>query len=317
EDEYPTESKEGRDSLMIISGERLKTISNFVKNNHIGLLRSPPSSGKSTLGQVLRDYFDSLNYDSIYISLAEISKRKEATYVFIDEIKSSIAMALYSFGMLLLGTYYPTLDPQMIPVEFHHALGLNGSLLFKIPKEVQKAVFNLTGRHLGIITTACAFYWFNDWNLTIEESEFIRKKLFACQTSIFFPANYLNPVAKKFVKIGLFSTVAHNNMVAHSIDSNEQIKISAPIIRFLLRTIERMSPSILSESFGKGAKSGPNSRLYERSWQMEWYCTATTAVPENTSISADIGPVFGSVGFLDFYVNGELCWGIELTHEGD
>ncbi|CAG8814776.1 1029_t:CDS:2, partial [Cetraspora pellucida] len=139
----------------------------------------------------------------------------------------------------------------------------------------------------------------------------------------------------------LFSTVAHNNTVAHSIDSNEQIKFSAPIMRvvlsyylftspvkfkslpaktfdeFLLRTIERMSPSILSESFGKGAKSGPNSHLYERSWQMEWYRTATTAVPENTSISADVGPVFGSVGFLDFYVNGELCWGIELTREGD
>ncbi|CAG8586734.1 14652_t:CDS:2, partial [Cetraspora pellucida] len=285
--EYPTESEEGRDSLMIISGERLKTISDFVENNHIGLLRSPPSSGKSTLGQVLRDYFDSLNYDSIYISLAgingkqaiydeelfenfwkekvgrtwtEISKRKEATYVFIDEIqviygngapffwgrvKELLSSEEYkhksnpqNLRMLLLGTYHPTLDPQMTPVEFHHALGLNvlllkweefqhlvknyiqlhitqGSPLFKIPEEVQKAVFNLTGGHPGlcrfilrtlrshfreyekeitvkmlrflastnlrdsIITTARAFYWFNDWNPTIEESEFIRKKLFA------------------------------------------------------------------------------------------------------------------------------------------
>ncbi|CAG8549634.1 5510_t:CDS:2 [Funneliformis caledonium] len=36
----------------------------------------------------------------------------------------------------------------------------------------------------------------------------------------------------------------------------------------------------------------------------------------NESISADVGPVFGSAGFLDFYVNGDCCWGIELTREG-
>ncbi|RHZ47779.1 hypothetical protein Glove_567g20 [Diversispora epigaea] len=39
--------------------------------------------------------------------------------------------------------------------------------------------------------------------------------------------------------------------------------------------------------------------------------------PENASISADVSPVFGSVGFPDFYVNGDVCWGIELTREGD
>ncbi|CAG8611008.1 9954_t:CDS:1, partial [Dentiscutata heterogama] len=34
-----------------------------------------------------------------------------------------------------------------------------------------------------------------------------------------------------------------------------------------------------------------------------------------TSISTNVGAVFGSLRFLDFYVDGELCWGVELTHE--
>ena len=35
----------------------------------------------------------------------------------------------------------------------------------------------------------------------------------------------------------------------------------------------------------------------------------------STRASANVGPVFGSAGFLDFYVNGQLCWGVELTRE--
>jgi len=35
------------------------------------------------------------------------------------------------------------------------------------------------------------------------------------------------------------------------------------------------------------------------------------------TISPDVGPIFGSTGFLDFYVNSGLEWGMELLHEGD
>ncbi|GES76252.1 hypothetical protein GLOIN_2v1488499 [Rhizophagus clarus] len=44
--------------------------------------------------------------------------------------------------------------------------------------------------------------------------------------------------------------------------------------------------------------SGKGTYLYERSWQMEWFLTVKTVVPENASISADVGASFGSVGFL-------------------
>jgi len=81
---------------------------------------------------------------------------------------------------------------------------------------------------------------------------------------------------------------------------------------FVLRTIERMRPSVLYNSFGRGA----DDRLLERTWQMEWYRTARSVLPKGTTISPDVGHVFGSEGFLDFYVDGALGWGIELVREG-
>src|SRR5262249_31881014 len=109
------------------------------------------------------------------------------------------------------------------------------------------------------------------------------------------------------------------------VSSRIPMSLSTSFENFLLQTIKCMSPSKLSKSFGRSPESsnslerGPEeSRLYERGWQMEWYRTATTIVPIEASISADVGPVFNpSAGFLDFYVNRELCWGVELTREGD
>ncbi|GET64172.1 hypothetical protein RIR_jg4845.t2 [Rhizophagus irregularis DAOM 181602=DAOM 197198] len=40
---------------------------------------------------------------------------------------------------------------------------------------------------------------------------------------------------------------------------------------------------------------------------------AVSVVLLGASISANVGYVFGSDGYLDYYINGEICWGIELT----
>src|SRR5437764_6355026 len=81
---------------------------------------------------------------------------------------------------------------------------------------------------------------------------------------------------------------------------------------FLVWTIERISSSVLKNSFGQGY----DSYLLERTWQMEWYCAVKSAIPENATISPDVGHIFGSDGFLDFYVDGSYSWGIELIREG-
>jgi hypothetical protein len=74
-----------------------------------------------------------------------------------------------------------------------------------------------------------------------------------------------------------------------------------------------MCPSVLSTSLGQGA----DDLLLERTWQMEWYCTAKSILPEGTIVSPDVGHVFGLDGFLNFYVHGTLGWGIELVGEGN
>jgi hypothetical protein len=84
---------------------------------------------------------------------------------------------------------------------------------------------------------------------------------------------------------------------------------------FLLRTIERMRPSILRQSLGRG--SGSQSHLHEVTWQMEWYRTAVTAAPIGAAVSPNVGATFGAEGFLDFYVDGGLCWGFEMLREGN
>ena len=47
--------------------------------------------------------------------------------------------------------------------------------------------------------------------------------------------------------------------------------------------------------------------LYDRSWQMEWYHTSSTMVPLYALVSADVGPIFGSLGFQDFYINRDFA----------
>eukprot|EP01123_Difflugia_compressa_P010944 TRINITY_DN4145_c0_g1_i1.p1 TRINITY_DN4145_c0_g1~~TRINITY_DN4145_c0_g1_i1.p1 ORF type:complete len:566 (+),score=42.11 TRINITY_DN4145_c0_g1_i1:653-2350(+) len=57
--------------------------------------------------------------------------------------------------------------------------------------------------------------------------------------------------------------------------------------------------------------------LLERSWQMEFFRAATSCVGENTFVSPDVGHIFGTTGLVDFYINGNKKWAIELMREGD
>jgi len=63
-----------------------------------------------------------------------------------------------------------------------------------------------------------------------------------------------------------------------------------------------MNPKLLHDSLSVGADGAP----LERQWQMEFYRAATVALSDNNSISPDVGRVFGSDGFIDFYINGNL-----------
>ncbi len=87
----------------------------------------------------------------------------------------------------------------------------------------------------------------------------------------------------------------------------------ASLEEFIVECVTRMNPDILKRSKSIGA----DKRLLERQWQMEFYRCAVQIVSHQHSISPDVGQIFNSEGFLDFYVDDTWKWGIELLREGD
>jgi hypothetical protein len=81
---------------------------------------------------------------------------------------------------------------------------------------------------------------------------------------------------------------------------------------FLFMVLQKLDPTKLRESLGRAT----NDILLEHSWQMEFYRVASSCLGRQSHISPDVRHIFGSSGYIDFYVNGDKQWGIELTREG-
>ncbi|CAG8503595.1 7931_t:CDS:2 [Paraglomus occultum] len=71
------------------------------------------------------------------------------------------------------------------------------------------------------------------------------------------------------------------------------------------------------ETFRMTLSIGCDGRLLERIWQMEFYRSATQILPIDVYISPDVGAVFGTGGYVDFYVNDGRDWAIELLRDGE
>lgn len=81
---------------------------------------------------------------------------------------------------------------------------------------------------------------------------------------------------------------------------------------FLEATLSELKKSALQNTFSTGA----NSKILERQWQMEFYRSSSSFLPLGYSVSPDVGYVFGCKGFIDFFVDSNLKWGIEILREG-
>lgn len=62
---------------------------------------------------------------------------------------------------------------------------------------------------------------------------------------------------------------------------------------------------------------GKDDQVYERQLQCEFYRCAVRTLGGTSYCSPDVGKLFGSNGFLDFYVDSERKWGVEITRNGD
>ncbi|CAG8723858.1 14412_t:CDS:2 [Gigaspora margarita] len=81
---------------------------------------------------------------------------------------------------------------------------------------------------------------------------------------------------------------------------------------FIKSVFAKMNPKLLQNSKGKG-KDG---RLFERVWQMEFYRASLQVLPDDIYPSVDVGKVFRSKGYVDFYINDQRNWAIELLRDG-
>jgi len=82
---------------------------------------------------------------------------------------------------------------------------------------------------------------------------------------------------------------------------------------FLVRVMQRFSSAQLLSSLSRTKADGS---ILERQWQNEFYRAAKSILGSGIAISPDTGAYFNSKGFLDFYINSSLQWGIEILREG-
>jgi len=141
------------------------------------------------------------------------------------------------------------------------------------------------------------------------------------------------PNKGRLIKTYILSDVSSDESTT---DDNKVLDFAAPLIRlaylqnrvgsmqrsvmapknfreFLTLVFAAMNPKTLQASLGIGS----DGRLLERVWQMEFYRAATQVLPESIFISVDVGAVFGSSGFIDFYVDDARDWAIELLRDGN
>jgi len=116
---------------------------------------------------------------------------------------------------------------------------------------------------------------------------------------------------------------------------NEQLDFTAPYLRVLYlqqrygSSLRAKKPPEDFKAFLKGtftimdantirnsSSVGTDGRILERLWQMEFYRAATSLLPYDVHISPDVGARWGSRGYLDFWVDDDRCWAIELLRDG-
>ncbi|CAJ0755567.1 7620_t:CDS:2 [Entrophospora sp. SA101] len=111
-------------------------------------------------------------------------------------------------------------------------------------------------------------------------------------------------------KLDFTSPLVHVAYLQEHLGSRTHVHtLPYPFEDFIKKVFELMSP----ETFKKTLCVGNDGQLLERAWQMEFYHAARQLLPKNVHISPDVGAVFASEGWVDFYVDGKHDWMIELV----
>ena len=113
-------------------------------------------------------------------------------------------------------------------------------------------------------------------------------------------------------KIGFPSPIIRSIQINRLFSSSNGMQYSV-LFEFITASLARVDHSILKNSWSAGL----NNRLYERQFQVEFYRCAVDVLGGNGYCSPDVGKLFGANGYLDFYIDGEKQWAVELVKESD
>ena len=83
------------------------------------------------------------------------------------------------------------------------------------------------------------------------------------------------------------------------------------VLTLLKRILKLFNPQVFTNT----QSMGRDGQRYERIYQDEFYRCCYLLAP--SKCHPDVGAIYGSRGFLDFYLDGELQWGFELLHNGE
>lgn len=91
------------------------------------------------------------------------------------------------------------------------------------------------------------------------------------------------------------------------------IECPSSLLQLVERAIQLIDVVQLRETESYSVATG---QPLERQWQFLLYAPLVHLLKSTSIISIDVGHSFGDNGFLDFYINSELRWGLEILREG-
>ncbi len=131
----------------------------------------------------------------------------------------------------------------------------------------------------------------------------------------------MDPVVTYLMKIGILTLTSSQQLIFSSPLLEIIIKsklfprlhqvdpYARSFLEFIIAVVGGMNHRLLCTSMSTGAED----LLFEAQLQSEFYRSACLLLPTNQSIFPNVGYMFGSSGYLDFYVNHGKQWGFELT----
>ncbi|CAG8466832.1 9849_t:CDS:2 [Cetraspora pellucida] len=128
---------------------------------------------------------------------------------------------------------------------------------------------------------------------------------------------YIDAKGPEFIlregRVGFTSPVTRLLSFFHRCTSIKQpLKNGFTLQELVREALSRVNSRYLTHNLGR-SKDG--MRLLERVWQMEFYRTIYSCLPDEMHISPDVGRIFATDGVVDFYIS-EPQWAIELLIDG-